>query len=62
MLNMCDGALNFEVPVLDDLIWRRAVDTSLDAPNDVVAREAQEEVLESHYCVAARSVVVLEGR
>jgi glycogen operon protein len=62
MINMGETSRSFEVPVLDDLKWRRAVDTHLPSPEDIVEVAAQTSVPESHYRVAPRTLVVLEGR
>jgi glycogen operon protein len=39
--------------------WKRAVDTSLPAPHDVLEPGNEAPIGELHYRVAARSVVVL---
>jgi glycogen operon protein len=41
--------------------WRRAVDTALPSPDDIVEPGAEEPLLEPMYTVRARSIVVLCG-
>jgi glycogen operon protein len=61
MLNMSTESHNFELPALDDISWHRAVDTALTSPRDIAPPEEQAGITDSHYWVAPRSVVVLEG-
>ncbi len=61
MMNMSEASQSFELPILDDSRWRRAVDTHLPTPQDIVSPDCQPAVDASHYWVAARSIVVLEA-
>lgn len=61
MLNMSDKVVEMEVPTVPGLRWSCAVDTSKAPPSDISAVD-QPAVPEGSYRVAARSVVVLEGR
>ncbi len=60
MLNAYWKAFNFELPLLPEgQSWRRVVDTALASPEDY--RDPQEAIAitDSHYCLTARSAVVL---
>src|SRR3954453_3902028 len=60
LLNAYWGPLGFELPPTGDGDpWRRGIDTSLEAPLDVVPWEAAPPLAEPTYVAAARSVVVL---
>jgi isoamylase len=61
ILNAYWEALEFELPeVRDDYEpWRRAIDTSLDSPNDIVERSAAPTVGTRSYLAAPYSVVAL---
>ena len=61
LLNMGASDRCFEIPALDDLVWRRAVDTDLASPADIVMGKERPAIEGSRYLVASRSVVVLEG-
>lgn len=61
MINMSDKARYFELPMVDNLRWGQAVDTSLPSPRDIVIPEQQAEILDSRYRLEPRSLVVLEG-
>jgi isoamylase len=62
MINTGDEAVEFELPGLAPGQWFCAVDTSLDTPNDVQLPDRQTRTDTRLYCVAPRSVVVLELR
>jgi len=57
MINAYWEDLDFAIQ--EDYGWRRVVDTSLCAPNDVLEPGQEEPIGDPHYRVAARSVVVL---
>jgi isoamylase len=64
MLNAYWEPLEFELPPLDGggeapRQWKRWIDTSLDAPDDIVERNAAPIVAASVYRVLERSIVVL---
>jgi glycogen operon protein len=59
MLNAYWEPLEFELPQTKDGAWRRWVDTSLDAPDDIVSWEQAPRVAGSKYRVADRSVAIL---
>jgi isoamylase len=64
-LNAYWEPLDFELPPLTDDVagaWRRWIDTSLDAPDDIVPWEEAPEVPGPAYGAGARSVVVLFAR
>ncbi len=61
MVNAGSQDLTFSIQETTASGWKRAVDTGLDAPDDI-AEAGDEAALESAaYCVKARSVVVLTG-
>ena len=60
MLNAYWEPLTFELPPPPaGQIWRRCIDTALDAPEDVCLLEAAPAVLQSKYAMQSRSVVLL---
>jgi glycogen operon protein len=61
MMNMSEQGTCFEVPVLDIGPWRRAVDTALDSPDDILPTGSQPSLEEGRFMVQPRSVVVLEA-
>lgn len=62
MLNMSDGPMEMELPVIPGRKWYRAVDTSRPSPADVLNAAVQPEAGGRTYAVAARSIAVLESR
>ena len=56
--------LDFELPTIadDHQPWRRCVDTSLDAPEDICVWAHAQEVAGASYTVQSRSVVVLASK
>jgi isoamylase len=64
ILNAYWEALEFELPEVRDNYepWRRAIDTSLDSPNDIVERSAAPTVGTRSYLAAPYSVVALFSR
>lgn len=62
MLNMSEDFVEMELPKLPRGKWRRAVDTWLASPEDVLEPSVQPAIRKATYRVAPRSVVVLEGR
>jgi glycogen operon protein len=58
-LNAYWEPLEFALPVPDSGTWRRWIDTSLDAPHDIVPWENAPLVKSANYRVAERSVVLL---
>ncbi|SAL24827.1 glycogen debranching enzyme GlgX [Caballeronia cordobensis] len=62
VFNMNDDARDAALPVLDGQAWRRIVDTSAEAPGDIVP-DIETAAVERGACrVEGRSVVVLESR
>jgi len=59
MMNMSDGLAEFELPQPVGHAWRRAIDTSLDAPDDITPGETGVTIAGSGYLVNGRSVVLL---
>jgi glycogen operon protein len=60
ILNAYWGALEFELPPAGEGgPWRRWIDTSLEAPQDIVSPEIAPPLDDPAYVAAARSVVVL---
>ena len=66
---MCNAyweALEFELPAVGgrtaDILWRRWIDTSLDAPQDIVPWGDAQPVAGERYRVESRSVAVLCAR
>ncbi len=62
MLNMSDQAVEMELPMVPGSRWHCAVDTSQPSPADIPDASDQPKVEGNTYILAARSVVVLEGR
>jgi glycogen operon protein len=61
ILNMSTEPCEAVLPAIDGLAWRRAIDTSLAAPDDIAPPEQQAKVDGTRYEAAARTVVVLEA-
>jgi glycogen operon protein len=61
MLNMSAQPCEAMLPDIEGLAWRRAIDTSLAAPDDIAPPEQQVEVGKDRYEIAASTVVVLEA-
>ena len=59
MLNAFWEPLDFELPPLEGITWRRWIDTSLDSPADISPWDKSPAWTESTYRVADRSVVML---
>jgi isoamylase len=62
MLNMGAEGSSFAVPGLAAYRWRLAVDTAAESPADLFGPAKQPPFTDRRYTLAARSVVVLEGR
>jgi glycogen operon protein len=60
ILNMEPQIVSVELPDAGSGAWRRTIDTSLAAPDDIAPPEQQTVVKAGEYRVAPRSVVVLE--
>ena len=61
LLNMSEGTVDAELPVLDGS-WSRAIDTGRDFPEEISKPSDQPPVKRNRYRVSPRSVVVLEHR
>ncbi len=59
LFNMGDAACEGELPPSGNRIWHRAIDTSLNPPDDITQTGEQVPVDGQHYRVHGRSVVVL---
>jgi isoamylase len=60
MLNMSVQDLDFDIPPVATRRWRRAIDTSLPAPQDIASPGDEIDVKpDDSYRVNARSAVVL---
>jgi glycogen operon protein len=59
MMNMYWEPLTFDLPLVGDRRWHRAVDTSLASPEDIAADGRDVPVNENKYVVNGRSIVVL---
>ena len=62
MLNMYSGALDFEVPLLTDRLWFKAIDSAEPSPYDIVDPGSETEFGGNLCSVQGRSVVVLISR
>ena len=65
ILNGYWAPLDFELPPespFSGVPWRRWIDTSFDAPNDIVSWETARSVTGSTYRAEARSLVALFAR
>jgi isoamylase len=62
MLNMERQNLDFEIPLLTDQTWLRAIDTALPSPQDIAEAGQECVVAGSIYHVEKHSVVVLIAR
>ncbi len=62
MLNMSDKTLQMELPIISGRKWYRVIDTSQPSPFDIIVAADQPKIVGNTYQMAARSVVVLEGR
>jgi glycogen operon protein len=61
MLNMSDTFRCFELPPLIRSNWRRAVDTRLECPHDIVLPSEQIVIRTGYYWTTPHSVVILEA-
>jgi glycogen operon protein len=59
ILNAYWEPLDFELPRLENVAWRRWIDTALDSPDDIVPWQAAPPVPGDTYRADARSVVLL---
>ncbi len=62
MLNMSEDSVKTQLPALAGRSWHLAVDTSQAAPGDILMPGQQQPLNRKSVAVAARSVMVLEGR
>jgi isoamylase len=62
ILNMADGALDFELPPVEGRTWYRAVDTALPSPHDIADPGSEQRIDGPTYLATGRSVVVLSSR
>lgn len=62
VLNMGEKGRDFPLPKVQGVRWYLAIDTGADAPRDASPPEQQLQVDGDEIRVAARSVIVLEGR
>jgi glycogen operon protein len=62
LINMGDDDQTFQLEGGDERAWHLAVNTALAAPQDVAAPGEKRVWSKGEYLVAARSLVVLEGR
>ena len=62
LMNMYHQPLPFEIPVLADRKWYRAIDTSEQSPQDICEPGSEQVVLGSQVQVAAHSVCVFISR
>jgi isoamylase len=60
MFNMSDKAVTMELPKLAHRRWRRAVDTALSTPEDIVAHQDMSLQRKNSYAAPARSIVIFE--
>ena len=58
IINAWNDELSFELPAPASGCWRRVVDTSLAAPEDICSRQDAKEWHQPHYVVKGHSVVV----
>jgi isoamylase len=61
ILNMWHEPRSVAVPVIGGFKWRRALDTAIPSPNDIVPLEQQREIVSFICSTEPRSVVVLEA-
>jgi isoamylase len=61
ILNMWHEARTVDVPALAGCAWRRALDTAIASPHDIMPREQQSIGVNNSYVAQPRSVVVLEA-
>lgn len=59
ILNAYGEPLNFELPEIEGVRWRRWIDTALESPHDIVPWSEAREIAEPLYRVADHSVVML---
>lgn len=59
ILNAYGEPLNFELPEIEGVRWRRWIDTALESPHDIVPWSEALEIAEPLYRVADHSVVML---
>lgn len=61
IMNMSDEDKTVELPVIQQKLWRIAVDTSLPLLDDVLPPQRQKPVHEQNYWVKSKTVIVLEN-
>ncbi len=59
ILNMDAQNLDFELPIIENRRWHRAIDTSLPSPDDFAGVGSSVEIATPSYCANGRSIVVL---
>ncbi|QWF72343.1 glycogen debranching protein GlgX [Methylomonas paludis] len=62
VMNMSDQKYPMQLPVLPDIKWSLAVDTSLPSPKDIIPPAQQKTFAKPHYLVDSHTVVVFESR
>jgi isoamylase len=62
MMNMEDGELEFDMPLVPSRQWHRLVDTARPSPEDIVELELAVPATGNSYTVQAKSVVVFASR
>ena len=62
IFNMGGASCEAELPVIADRYWHCAIDTSLLPPDEITPPNKQLPLIDSHYPVQGRNVVVLESR
>lgn len=62
LINMSDRSESVDLPAIVGRRWHLAVDTAVESPDDIIARDAQTTWTAARYLCQPRSVVVLEAR
>jgi len=61
VMNMDDGDISIDLPLMQNKYWCLAVDTSLLFPIDNINPKVQESIIDKSYTVTAKSIVVFEN-
>ncbi|MDM8545447.1 glycogen debranching protein GlgX [Candidatus Venteria ishoeyi] len=62
MINMSDRPIRLSLPRIKNQRWHRAIDTSMESPQDIISKSEQHTWPGLHYQVSAHSIVVMESR
>ncbi len=62
VLNMSDDTRHFELPEIEGKTWCLSMDTSRNAPQDIMRRSNQKPIMEKTFLVSEKTIVVFENK